>query len=68
MRGAFLIVILISLLIGCFIVIKNMNSTSEEGMTKVETIQKAKEIQNIAEEALKQKVNDAKKAIDDISK
>ena len=67
MRGGFLIIILISLLIGCYLVVKNMNSSPEEGMTKVETIQKAKDIQKIAEDALNQKVNQAKQALNDLS-
>ncbi len=47
--------------------VKNMNSSPEEGMTKVETIQKAKDIQKIAEDALNQKVNQAKQALNDLS-
>ncbi len=59
MRGAFLIVIVISMLIVCFLVMKNMNSNLEPGTTKVEAIQKAEDVKKNAEEALKQRANAA---------
>lgn len=43
MRGAFLIVTLIALLIVGLLVVKNMTTDVDEGVQKMDTVQKAKE-------------------------
>ena len=61
MKGAFLIVMLIALLIVGGLVMKNMNS-EVDGVQKMETVQKAKETVekvNQAADALKEKLNSA---------
>ena len=42
MRGAFIIVILITMLIAVFIVTKNLKTDTVDGAGKVESIQRAK--------------------------
>ena len=61
MKGAFLIVMLLALLIVGGLVMKNMNS-EVDGVQKMETVQKAKdtvEKVNQATDALKEKLNSA---------
>jgi uncharacterized protein (UPF0333 family) len=50
MRGAFFIVILITLLIVGVLVVKNMSSDTTEGVQKMETVQKAKDTAREVEE------------------
>ena len=52
MRGAFIIVVLIAMLITAFLVIKNMQTDTVEGVSKVESIQKAKETVGIVDSAV----------------
>ena len=61
MKGAFLIIMLIALLIVGGLVIKNMNS-EVDGVQKMETVQKAKDMVNQVNKknaALKEKLNSA---------
>ena len=61
MKGAFLIVMLIALLIVGGLVMKNMNS-EVDGVQKMETVQKAKDTVkqvNKATDALREKLNSA---------
>ena len=61
MKGAFLIVMLIALLVVGGLVMKNMNS-EVDGVEKMETVQKAKDTVkkvNKATDALRQKLNSA---------
>lgn len=67
MRGAFFIIMLISLLIGCYLVIKNMDSGSEPEQTKLEAIQKAKDVTQKAKESLEKRVQDATNSFQDVS-
>lgn len=50
MRGAFFIVILITLLIVGVLVVKNMSTDTTEGVQKMETIQQAKDTAREVEE------------------
>jgi len=58
MRGAFLVVIVITMLIVCFLVMKNIDSGTEEGQGQIETIQKAEETAKETEDALKKKLQE----------
>ena len=60
MRGVFIIVVLIAMLIGVFLVTKNMRTENVDGVTKMETIQKAKDTADIVDNAVKK----MKKAIE----
>ena len=55
MRGAFIIVILIAMLITAYLVVNNLQTDTVEDTGKVESIQKAKETADIVEKALKKK-------------
>ena len=52
MRGAFIIVILIALLVAVFLVGKNLTTDNVDGVDKMETIQKAKETADVVDNAL----------------
>jgi len=60
MRGAFIIVILIAMLIGVYLVAKNLKTDNVAGVDKTETIQKAKDTADIVDNA----VNKMKKAME----
>jgi len=49
MRGAFIIVILIAMLIGVYLVTKNLKTDNVAGVDKMETIQKAKDTADIVD-------------------
>ncbi len=55
MRGAFIIVILITMLIAVFIVTKNLKTDTVDGAGKVESIQRAKEAADIVDDAVKKR-------------
>jgi len=55
MRGAFIIVILIAMLIAAYLVINNLQTDTVEDTGKVESIQKAKETADIVDKALKKR-------------
>lgn len=55
MRGAFIIVILIAMLIGVYIVVNNLQTDTVEGAGKVESIQKAKETADLVDSAMKKR-------------
>jgi len=57
MRGAFFIVIMIALLIAVFLVGKNMTTEVDEGVQKMDTIQKTKDTAREAEDKIKE-IND----------
>ena len=60
MRNVFILVILTAMLIGVFLVAKNMRTKNADGVTKMETMQKAKETADIVDNAVKK----MKKAIE----
>ena len=60
MRNVFILVILTAMLIGVFLVAKNMRTKNVDGVTKMETIQKAKDTTDIVDNAVKK----MKKAIE----
>ncbi len=60
MRNVFILVMLTAMLIGVFLVAKNMRTKNVDGVTKMETIQKAKDTTDIVENAVKK----MKKAIE----
>ena len=53
MRGAFIVVILIAMLIAVLLVAKNLTTDNVEGVGKMETIQKAKDTEDIVDNTLK---------------
>ena len=55
MRGAFIIVLLIAMLIGVYSVVNNLQSDTVEGTGKVESIQKAKETADMVDSAVKKR-------------
>ena len=55
MRGAFIIVILLAMLITAYLVVNNLQSDTVEDTGKVESIQKAKEAADIVDKAIKKK-------------
>lgn len=55
MRGAFIIVILITMLIAAFLVTKNLRTDPVEGTGKVESIQKAKDTAAVVDAAVKKR-------------
>ena len=55
MRGAFIIVILIAMLIAAYLVINNLQTDTVKDTGKVESIQKAKETADIVDKALKKR-------------
>ena len=60
MRNVFILVMLTAMLIGIFLVAKNMRTKNADGVTKMETMQKAKETADIVDNAVKK----MKKAIE----
>jgi hypothetical protein len=60
MRNVFILVMLTAMLIGVFLVAKNMRTKNVDGVTKMETVQKAKDTTDIVENAVKK----MKKAIE----
>jgi hypothetical protein len=55
MRGAFIIVILITMLIAAFLVTQNLRTGPVEGSGKVESIQKAKDTVEVVDAAVKKR-------------
>ena len=55
MRGTFIIVVLIAMLVTACLVINNLQTDTVEGVGKVESIQKAKEIADIVDDAAKKR-------------
>ena len=55
MRGTFIIVVLIAMLITAYLVINNLQTDIVEGVGKVESIQKAKETADIVDDAVKER-------------
>ena len=55
MRGAFIIVMLIAMLIAVYLVANNMQTDTVEGAGKVESIQKAKDTAGIVDKAVKKR-------------
>jgi hypothetical protein len=55
MRGAFIIVILITMLIAVFLVTKSLKTDTVDSAGQVESIQKAKEADNIVDNAVKKR-------------
>ena len=55
MRGAFIIVMLIAMLIGVYLVVNNLRTDTVEDAGKVESIQKAKETADMVDNALKKR-------------
>ena len=53
MRNVFILVILTAMLIGVFLVAKNMRTKNVDGVTKMETVQKAKDTADIVDTAVK---------------
>ena len=53
MRGAFIVVILIAMLIAVWLVAKNLTTDTVDGVDKIETIQKAKDTADIVDNAVK---------------
>ena len=53
MRGAFIVVILIAMLIAVLLVAKNLMTDNVDGVGKMETIQKAKDTEDIVDNTLK---------------
>lgn len=53
MRGAFVIVMLIAMLIAVYLVANNMQNDTVEGAGKMESIQKAKDTAGIVDKAVK---------------
>jgi hypothetical protein len=60
MRNVFILVMLTAMLIGVFLVAKNMRTKNVDGVTKMETIQKTKDTADIVDNAVKK----MKKAIE----
>ena len=55
MRGAFIIVILIAMLIAVYLVANNLQTDTGEGADRVESIQKAKETAEIVDDAMQKR-------------
>ena len=55
MRGTFIIVVLIAMLITAYLVINNLQTDTVEGVGTVESIQKAKETADIVDDAVKKR-------------
>jgi len=55
MRGAFIIVILIAMLIAVYLVANNLQTDTVEGVDRVESIQKAKETADMVDDAMKKR-------------
>jgi len=55
MRGAFIIVILIAMLIAVYLVANNLRTDTVEGVDRVESIQKAKETADMVDDAMKKR-------------
>ena len=55
MRGAFIIVMLIAMLIGVYLVVNNLRTDTVEDAGKMESIQKAKETADMVDNALKKR-------------
>ncbi len=55
MRGTFIIVVLIAMLITAYLVINNLQTDTVEGVGEVESIQKAKETADIVDDAFKKR-------------
>jgi len=53
MRGVFIIVVLIAMLIGVFLIVKNMKTNNVDGVDRMETIQKANDTADIVDNAVK---------------
>ena len=53
MRGVFIIVVLIAMLMAVYLVAKNLKADNANGVTQMETIQKAKDTANIVDNAVK---------------
>ena len=66
MRGAFLIMTLIALLIVGFLVVKNMTTEVDSGVSRVDTIQKAKQTAKQAEDKTKEIQDQANQALKDL--
>lgn len=66
MRGAFLVVILITLLIVGLLVAKNMTSEVNDETQKIESIQKAKETAREVEDKTRELKDRAKQAMQDM--
>ena len=66
MRGAFLIVILLALLVVVFLVGKNMTTEVDDGVQKIETIDKAKDTAREAEDKLNEIQDRANRALKDL--
>lgn len=64
MRGALIIVVLIAMLIVGILVIKDMQTGSDEGVSKQEAIEKAEKAVETAEDAINRITDKAKKSID----
>ncbi len=66
MRGAFLVMTLIALLIVGLLVIKNMTSEVDDGTQRMETVQKAKQTAREAEDKTQAIQDQANKALKDL--
>jgi len=55
MRGAFIIVILIAMLIAVYLVANNLQTDTGEGVDRVESIQKAKETADMVDDAMQKR-------------
>jgi sensor domain CHASE-containing protein len=53
MRGTFIVVILIAMLIAVWLVAKNVKTDNVDGVDRIETIQKAKDTTDIVDNAVK---------------
>ncbi len=63
MRGAFLVITVITMLIVGFLVMKNIGTDPVEEASQIETIQKAKDAAKETEDKLKEKINEINKTI-----
>lgn len=66
MRGAFLIVTLIAMLIVGLLVVKNMTSEVDDGVQKMDTIQKTKDTAQEAENKVREINDRANQALTDL--
>lgn len=64
MRGALIIVVLIAMLIVGILVIKDMQTGSDEGVSKQQAIEKAEKAVETAEDAIGRITDKAKKSIE----
>lgn len=53
MRNVFILVMLTAMLVGVYLVVKNMKTENVDGVDKTETIQKAKDTADIVDNTLK---------------